>query len=760
MRKFKSVMLALILVVSLFTMFALPVAAAETAEQDGIKASLSTSAEEYTAKDEITASIEVENKSDSDVNSITVKPKLPEGMAVKENTAEKAVLDLKAGKKDTASFIVVISDKKDTSETKPVTTDKQPPDTGDNDVTAICLAIVIISVALAVFALKGNKKAIRTMCLMLTCLMLLSVVPMGTFAAGNKEITVDKKLSVDGKDYVISFVINYGSEEASTENTTSSDDLIDPEDMLETETAPAPTTIWNPDDVYTDPTEVPTTTQWNPDDHTTTQWNPDDYDTTTVPSYDSDPLTVPSTKAEIAAAYNKAVNDAKNYTGKVVLKKHDIIDVQLKDMPPIAEKIITPVIQNLTTTSPEEYIFENGHDVNDPNRMLTHKIIPNGRNAEVSKSSLAKASAKANADGGYTMVLKFIAETSNFDGTKNTSEPVEHNKAMDPFNLGTLDLGPITISDAAMRYPGATLTATVDNQGRLVKLVQELPFEGEATGKGAIDMTMKLAASMGGTYELSYDGDISTTIPSYPTTIVPGYNNPTTAPVTQERTTARHTTTALTTEGDYPVPSSTKQVLKRVTKYINQLKAEQNMKATKKENITVNLTDLSVAAAKNVVQGIIDNLAGAENMTYTFSGGHTSEGVTPNDVIPPSNKAFGLTSAGVASAKVEKVGKNTVYTIVLVEESTTLKKPIPTHNASAIGYLDLSSLSLPSAMQITKADMKYPGSTVTVTVNPNGKVIGLKNELPLTCVCEAKIIGMSGSFSLAGALNEEWTFTY
>ena len=215
--------------------------------------------------------------------------------------------------------------------------------------------------------------------------------------------------------------------------------------------------------------------------------------------------------------------------------------------------------------------------------------------------------------------------------------------------------------------------------------------------------------------------------------------------------------------GDDLATLTNDQILERVTKYVNQLKAEQNMTANKKESITVNLTDLSVAAAKNIVQGIIDNLAGAEEKSYTFSGGQAPDGdgtVTPDNVIPPTNKAFGLTSAGVASAKAEKSGDNTVYTVVLVEESTTLETPTPVHNAVAIGYLDLAGIGLPSSVELTKADMKYPGSTVTVTVDANDKVVALKNELPMTGVGEAKIIGMSGSASFEGALNEEWTFTY
>ncbi len=234
-------------------------------------------------------------------------------------------------------------------------------------------------------------------------------------------------------------------------------------------------------------------------------------DTTAAPSGDTTTAApapsgtaLPSTKAEIAAAYNKAINDFRAYPGKLTLKKHDIIDVQLKDLPAVAEKIINPVVANLTKTEPAEWTFENGLDVTDPNRKLIEKTIPWGREATVTEASLVSASATANPDGGYTMVITFIAEDSNFDGTKNTSEPTQHMTAMDPLNLGSLDLGPISISEAALHYPGATCTATVDGQGRLVKLYQQLPLEGTGTGKAGISLTLNLAGSMDGNYEITY----------------------------------------------------------------------------------------------------------------------------------------------------------------------------------------------------------------------------------------------------------------
>ena len=235
----------------------------------------------------------------------------------------------------------------------------------------------------------------------------------------------------------------------------------------------------------------------------------DTQETTKAPAADnggaSTGVKVPSTPAEIATAYNKAINDAKAYTGKVTLKKHDIINVGLADN--AAADIINPVIQKLTATEPMEETFEGGKGTADNTRELNRWIIPGGgRQAAVTEAGLASATATPNPDGGYTMVITFVAEQSVFDGEKNTSEPVHHMTAMDPLNLGSLDLGSaIKITNATLTYPGATMTATVDAQGRLISLKQQLPLNGTGEGKAAfIPVSLQLSGSMDGNYEFIY----------------------------------------------------------------------------------------------------------------------------------------------------------------------------------------------------------------------------------------------------------------
>ena len=268
------------------------------------------------------------------------------------------------------------------------------------------------------------------------------------------------------------------------------------------EAAPAPQTTTTTAAPQTTTTAAPATTTTAPAANDSTTTAPAG-DTTTTAAPAADGVKVPSGNAEIVAAYNKAVNDAKHYTGKVTLKKHDIINVALPES--AASKILNPIIANLTKTEPKEATFENAVGVDDNTRELTKWIIPGGgRDAALQEAGVASASATANADGGYTMTITLVAETSTFDGTNTTSEPTHHKSIMDPLELGSLDLGPVKITNADMRYPGATMTATVDAQGRLVKLVQKLPLEGSGTGKAGIPLTLEISGSMDGNYEFIY----------------------------------------------------------------------------------------------------------------------------------------------------------------------------------------------------------------------------------------------------------------
>ncbi len=261
--------------------------------------------------------------------------------------------------------------------------------------------------------------------------------------------------------------------------------------------------------------------------------------------------------------------------------------------------------------------------------------------------------------------------------------------------------------------------------------------------------------------------------------------NPTpqpTAPTTTEPTTAAPTTTAPTTlppvidpnqnstaptqqpssqapTNNDPSSLSKAQIIEKMNGYMKDLKAEQNVQAHKAENITIEITDCSIPAAVSLINDVVKNLAGSEELDYAIANGATTAGETMFGIIPPTNKDFLLTDAGVLTATAKTSGTDTVYTVILVEENTTVTSPVPAHNSTAIGYLDIASLDLPG-VTIAEADMKYPGSTVEITVNADGKVTKLVNKLPMSGFGKASVAFFNPNATFQGALDESWTFTY
>lgn len=247
------------------------------------------------------------------------------------------------------------------------------------------------------------------------------------------------------------------------------------------------------------------------------------------------------------------------------------------------------------------------------------------------------------------------------------------------------------------------------------------------------------------------------------TTAAPVVNDTTKAPVADE------TTKAPVADSNDPSTLSKEQIVQKVNEAVNKVKSEQNMTCRKQEAITITLTALSVERARDTVNGIIQGIAGEpsdETITVVDGIATYPDGTQKSvkEAIPPSNDAakdFSLPVDGVASATAAKQGDNTVYTVILVEESTTATNPIPTYNSSAIGYLNLLAVDLPAIVTITDSNMHYPGSTVEVTVNSAGQVVRLVNKMPMTGDGTAKITLLGeGRAEFEGGLDESWDFTY
>ena len=243
----------------------------------------------------------------------------------------------------------------------------------------------------------------------------------------------------------------------------------------------------------------------------------------------------------------------------------------------------------------------------------------------------------------------------------------------------------------------------------------------------------------------------------------------TTAPVTTTvappTTKASEQTTAkpapVQTTAPAPVVDETEEIIRVMTDAIMGLKSDDaDFKGHKVQNIDIKLVDSSMPSMNDFVNSIIGVFVKEEIYDYDFTDGVSAQpeggGTTTSDsMFPPGDCDFRITAEGVAKATKEKDGENTVYTIVIVPETSTLENPRPPHHNAAADTLDLSGVEIPVAT-ITKADLESPGATVSVTLNPEGEVVGYYERLPMKGTGEAKALGLTGYGTIEGCLEEKW----
>lgn len=211
---------------------------------------------------------------------------------------------------------------------------------------------------------------------------------------------------------------------------------------------------------------------------------------------------------------------------------------------------------------------------------------------------------------------------------------------------------------------------------------------------------------------------------------------------------------------------SKEEILKVVADGVNALKAENaTYKGVKSQDLSIDLTECSVPALVGIANTVIDLFEGVETLEYNFENGKAMDPedkveITAAEAFPPTGKPFSLTDvSGVAEAKTEKDGENTVYTVVLVAETSTLEDPRPPYHDSACDTLDYSTFELPVG-KITKADFEYPGATVSVTLDKDGRVVGYHERLNMAGVGEGTAIGLTASGRMEGYIDESWVITY
>ncbi len=201
--------------------------------------------------------------------------------------------------------------------------------------------------------------------------------------------------------------------------------------------------------------------------------------------------------------FNTLFNDfSEAVSDKATIKRKKNIDVEATDVPGVVASVINPVIDNFTGETVKEETINKGEM---PESTPYIELYPVG---------LITAEKTANEDGTTDYKFVLAKEAAHFDGRRTygvrlvdgevTECTLQHNAIGKAINIEYIDLGPIDVREADIRYPGATITAKTDAQGRLVSYNVVTEAEGYVTAKAYISFTIGLAGTETDSFEIIY----------------------------------------------------------------------------------------------------------------------------------------------------------------------------------------------------------------------------------------------------------------
>ena len=189
------------------------------------------------------------------------------------------------------------------------------------------------------------------------------------------------------------------------------------------------------------------------------------------------PKKAPTTPKDVVAAYNNAVNTAKQREKLTVVKTRTLDLTPGDTKPSLAKGAVKSALEKAVQPL-DETTFAVDKDSEQSAEAL---LSPAGRYANLKLSGVAAAKAKKT-DTGYSITIKLNDETARLKNGKPAGAKM-HNaslSAIDPTEIKAFGLKP---QNMKLQYSGGVIRATIDRKGRLTSCQYTLPFTGKMTGK-------------------------------------------------------------------------------------------------------------------------------------------------------------------------------------------------------------------------------------------------------------------------------------
>lgn len=230
-------------------------------------------------------------------------------------------------------------------------------------------------------------------------------------------------------------------------------------------------------------------------------------DTDFIPSPDQATLAGDEDAQALCDEFNALINNFPDNHGGVDVTKTAEVGIEITDCPggEIVKKLVQPVVDEyLIDSESTEYFYEDDY-------------VYFFQETYVDPAGLVSAKKTVNEDGTTDYEFKLLAEACFYNGYHTYPVTIEDGEAVEAYGLYHYNVADViiveyfyydevTVTKAEIVYPGATITAKTDAQGRLVEYNIDMPVNGEATGKfGLVKVDIGLDGYRNEGYSMVYD---------------------------------------------------------------------------------------------------------------------------------------------------------------------------------------------------------------------------------------------------------------
>ena len=199
-------------------------------------------------------------------------------------------------------------------------------------------------------------------------------------------------------------------------------------------------------------------------------------DTVKTPVIKRAPKKAPKTPQDVVAAYNNAVNTAKQREKLTVVKTRTLDLTPGDTKPSLAKGAVKSALEKAVQPMDDTVTLEK-----DGKQTAVDLLSPVGRYANLKLSGVSAAKAKQT-DNGYTITIKLKDEKAVSKPDKSRKAKM-HNASLGALEPGALKAFGLKAQTGKIQYSGAVIRLTIDSKGRLTSYKFTQPFTGKLSGK-------------------------------------------------------------------------------------------------------------------------------------------------------------------------------------------------------------------------------------------------------------------------------------